>query len=147
VIYTRQLTLERVGIVGQVQRIIAAFEKWHPVRVGIETTAYQVALKEALEAESRRRGLYIPVVGLNTSANKRARIEGSSVFYENGTFRLPAVLPPEVEEQFLHFPKARHDDAPDVCAMGIELASTMRVTRRLEGAVAQWNPFARRGGW
>jgi predicted phage terminase large subunit-like protein len=145
-IYTRRLSLERIGVVDQVKRVLAAFEEWRPVKIGVETVGYQVALKQMLEDESRRRGLYMPIVPLQTTANKRARIEGSAPFYENGTFRLPAVLDPEVERQFLHFPKARHDDAPDVCAMGIELARALRATR-IEGATAGRNPFTHRGGW
>ncbi len=146
IIYTRRLSLERIGVVQQIRRIIAAFQEWRPLRIGIETVAYQVALKEILEEESRKLGLYMPIVGIQSTANKRARIEGSSPFYENGTFRLPAAIDPEIEEQFLHFPKARHDDAPDVCAMGIELARSLR-SARIEGATAERNPYARRGAW
>ncbi len=146
VIYTRELTLERVGVVEQVKRILAAFERWQPLRIGIETTAYQVALKDILEDEGRRRRLYLPLVGLKTIANKRARIEGSTPFYENGTFRLPPVLPAEIEEQFLHFPKARHDDAPDVCAMAIELARALRASGPIDGVTSRANRSTR-GGW
>jgi predicted phage terminase large subunit-like protein len=146
VIYTRRLSLERIGVVDQIKRIVAAFEEWRPVKVGIETVAYQAALAQILEEESRRRGLYMPIVPLQTTANKRARIEGSAPFFENGMFRLPPVLDPEVERQFLHFPKARHDDAPDVCAMGIELARSLRSTR-IEVASAQRSPRADPGAW
>lgn len=147
VIYTQQLALERIGIVEQVKRIVAAFERWQPLRIGIETTAYQVALKDILEEYGRTRRVYLPIVALRTIANKRARIEGSAPFYENGTMRLPAALSAEVESQFLHFPKARHDDAPDVCAMGIELARSLRTSARIEGATSGANAFAREGGW
>lgn len=146
VIYTRVLRLERVGVVEQARLIVEAFAAWRPARIGVETVAYQVALKEILEEEGRRRGLYLPVVALRTTANKRARIEGSSPFYENGTFRLPPALPPEIEEQFLHFPKARHDDAPDACAMGIELARAFR-TARVEAATVGRGPVTGRAGW
>jgi hypothetical protein len=148
VIYTRELSLERVGIVGQVQRIMRTFEQWRPVRIGIEAVAYQVALHDILAEIGRRERLYLPVVPLRTIANKRARIEGIAPFFENGTFRLPAALSPEAERQFLEFPKARHDDAPDVCAMGIELAREFRATGgAIEVIRASPNPFARRGGW
>ena len=147
IIYTRELRLERIGVVAQVKTIIAAFERWRPVRIGIETVAYQVALKEILEEESRRRGLYMPIVAIQTTANKRARIEGSSAFYENGLFRLPQNLDPEVEQQFLHFPKARHDDGPDVCAMAIELARALHAGASVEGCTASRNPYRRNGGW
>ena len=148
VIYTRELTLERIGVVEQVKRIVAAFEQWRPLKIGIETVAYQVALKDVLDDHSRKNRLYMPLVPIQTIANKRARIEGTSVFYENGTFRLPRTLDPEVESQFLHFPKARHDDAPDVCAMGIELARTLRSGGPVDGAVVRRNrSFARKGAW
>lgn len=146
VIYTRLLRLERIGVVEQVKRIVAAFAKWRPVKIGIETTAYQVALKEILDEHSRRSGLYMPVVAIQTITNKRARIEGSAAFYENGLFRLPA-LGSEAEQQFLHFPKARHDDAPDVCAMGIEMARTLRAGRQIELLTVDRVPFAGPGGW
>lgn len=147
IIYTRVLALERIGVVEQVRRILAAFEQWRPVKIGIETVAYQAALKEILADESRRRGLYLPLVSIASTGNKRARIEGASAFFENGTFLLPPALAPEVESQFLHFPKARHDDAPDVCAMAIELARSVRGALRVEALVDSSRAFTARGGW
>lgn len=146
-IYTLELTLERIGIVEQVRRIVDAFERHRPLRIGIETVAYQVALRDILADHSRTQRLYMPIVSINSTANKRARIEGSAPFFENGTFLLPERLDPEAETQFLHFPKAGHDDAPDVCAMAIELARGLRAAGRIEGATAGSNPFARRGAW
>ncbi len=146
-IYTRVLSLERIGIVQQVKRIVAAFRRWRPVKIGIETVAYQVALKQILEEHSRRHRLYMPIVALKTTANKRARIEGAAPFFENGLFRLPRRLDPEVERQFLHFPKARHDDAPDVCAMGIELARSVCATGDCDARSGSASPFMRDGGW
>jgi len=147
VIYTRRLTLERIGIVEQVKRIVAAFERWRPLKIGIETVAYQVALQQILEAHSRKHHLYMPIVPIRTLAHKQTRIEGSAPFYENGTFRLPPVLDPEIESQFLHFPNGQHDDAPDVCAMGIELARSLRAGTQFEGITIRRNPFSRDGGW
>jgi predicted phage terminase large subunit-like protein len=137
VIYTRELRIERIGVIEQIRRILEAFERWRPVKIGIETVAYQAALQQFLDEQGRRTQAYLPIVPIRTTGNKRARIEGSAPFYENGTFRLPKVLDPEIESQFLHFPKARHDDAPDVCAMGIELARTLRAGREIEIRVAR----------
>jgi predicted phage terminase large subunit-like protein len=147
VIYTRQLTLERIGVVAQVKRIVAAFQRWRPVVVGIETVGYQKALLQAVEEESRRRKLYMPLVGIRPAGSKVARIESSAILYADGRFRLPPVLDPECEQQFLHFPKAAHDDAPDVCAMGIELVRGLHLGAAAEGAVAPWDAHDRRGGW
>ena len=147
IIYTLELSLERIGIVLQIKRVIEAFTRWKPLRIGIETTAYQVALKQMLDETSRKQRLYLPIVPINAQTNKRARIEGSVPFYENGTFLLPPTLAPEIEEQFLHFPKARHDDAPDVCAMGVELARALTGTINFDGVIAERTARGRRGAW
>lgn len=86
IIYTRELTLERIGIVEQIDRIISAFQRWRPVTVGIETNAYQIALKQSIEEKSRRLKLYIPVVSIANRKDKKARVQGSAPFYENGLF-------------------------------------------------------------
>ncbi len=125
-ILTREIMLDRIGFQEQVRRIIAAFRQHRPVKVGVESVAYQVALCQVLEEDSRRSGLYIPIVRVSTKKDKTLRIESSACFFENGTFRLPADLPADIEDQFLHFPRAGHDDAPDVCAMAIDLARDMR---------------------
>lgn len=146
VIYTRALRLARVAVPEQVRMILAACKEWHPVRIGIETTAYQAALHQILEELSRNERLYLPIVPVKSTANKRARIEGSAAFFEQGTFRLPPGLDPEVEAQFLHFPKARHDDAPDVCAMGIELARGLRSLNGVGGIIVR-TERPHRGEW
>lgn len=146
VIYTAKLLLERIGFVAQVKRIVELFKRFKPQRIGIETNAYQVALKDVLDDIGRKQRLYLPITGIRATANKIARIEASAPFYENGTFRLPPKLSPEAEQQFLHFPKARHDDGPDVCAMAIELARTLRSTSRVEAAALRSGAFDRNGG-
>lgn len=148
VIFTRELRLERLSIVDQIRLILDACQRWRPVRVGIETTAYQVVLRQILEEHSRRSGLYLPIVSIAALDNKRARIEATAPFFENGVFRLPPGLSPEIESQFLHFPKARHDDAPDVCAMGIQLARSLRAAGPGPvGMLSQMSRFPRHGGW
>lgn len=137
VIYTRVLSLKRIGFVQQVKLILAAAAEWQPVRIGIETTAYQAALKQVLEEESRKQGLYLPLVGMNTRVNKKQRIEGTCMCYENGSFLLPPQLDAEAETQFLQFPRGKHDDAPDVCTMGIELARSIRGGARFQAVLPE----------
>lgn len=146
VIYTRELVLERIGIVEQVRRIRAAFRRWRPVRIGIEVNGYQAALRQILDDVGRRQHEYLPIAGLTVSANKRARIEGVIPFFENGSFRLPPDLDPEVELQFLQFPNSAHDDAPDVCALALELARSLLAIGRLE-CLHPPNSHPRRALW
>lgn len=127
IIYTRALSLHRVPLVDQVRLIVASQQRWHAAKIGIETVAYQVALQHALVDHGRRHGLYLPVVGLRVHTRKRGRIEGLAPLIANGSFRLPLELPAAVLDQFLQFPHAGHDDAPDVCTLGLMLARDIAI--------------------
>ncbi len=145
-IYTRELILERINFVEQIERVLQAFRRWRPVKIGIEVTGNQSALLCALQDRGRREHLYLPLTPIHALRDKWERIRKSTVEYESGRFHLPPGLPPEVEAQFLLYPRGDHDDAPDVCAMGIELArafGTGRVEgltrpRRFPGGRADW---------
>ncbi len=122
IIHTIELLLERIDIVRQVQRIVELYDRWTPMSIGIEVNGYQAALPQTLEDQGRRTGRYLPVVPIRAVAHKRARIEAIAPLLARGVFRLPRALSSEAEAQFLHYPSGRHDDAPDVCALAVELA-------------------------
>lgn len=123
-IHTRELLLSRVGFIEQVRLVRAACGRWKPVRVGIETVGYQRALLQALKSPPTDDPTAppLPLAEVSPTIGKRARIAASTIEYESGRFLLPADLSAEAERQFLECPGGRHDDAPDVCAMGIELS-------------------------
>ncbi|MCC7017941.1 MAG: hypothetical protein IT564_12130, partial [Rhodospirillales bacterium] len=125
-ILTRELLLARINAVRQIDRIVEEFRRWKPLKVGIESVAYQDALCQMVEDKGRRSGLYIPVERIASLGGKQARLAASACLFENGTFLLPEDLSAEAEEQFLHCPRGEHDDAPDVCAMAIQLARQVR---------------------
>jgi hypothetical protein len=124
-IYTRELTLARCPVTQQIAMIVNAYDKWRPLQIGIETNGYQITLKQYLDQESRKRGWYMPITELHTHTHKEMRIRAIAPLFERGDFRLPRDLDPEVERQFLQFPGAGRDDAPDVCAMGIDVARSL----------------------
>lgn len=132
-IYTRELTLEKIDFVQQVRRIISVFEAWRPERVGIESNAYQMALVHTLRDYSARSGLYMPIEPMMTRRNKELRIRGLAPLFAGGSLFLPQNLSRDAELQFLEFPFAGHDDAPDVCAMGVELARRVQGEAGVEG--------------
>lgn len=136
-IYTRELSLERINIVQQVRRITAAFETWRPVKIAIESNAYQMSLVHALRDYSTRGALYMPIVAVPSRGEKKARIQGLAPLFEEGSLLLPENLSTEAESQFLEFPNAGNDDGPDVCAMGVELARSVRQAGSIECQTAR----------
>lgn len=144
VIYTHELTLERIDAPTQVQRVLDAFKRYPRVaRIGIEATGYQRTLRQHCEDECRKRGLYLPLQDIDTRSGKVGRIQGASPFFENGTFLLPPTLDPEAESQFLHFPAGKHDDAPDVCAMALQLVRELRGAHLVQAQVVSSGRFNR----
>jgi len=85
VIYTLALTLDRVPIPEQVQRLLEAFERWRPLKIGIETTGYQQALLDTLADASRKQRLYLPLEPIRSTRNKQARILGTVSLYQGAT--------------------------------------------------------------
>lgn len=149
IIHSRILSLERIDITAQIERVVEAFGRFAPVLVGIEAVAYQVALIQSLEARSLVERLYMPIMELHPRGHKVARVQGAAYFFSKGMFRLPEDLSPEAEAQFLHFPRGGHDDAPDVCAMAITLVRELRgPAGGIEALTrSKGNPFARGGAW
>jgi predicted phage terminase large subunit-like protein len=74
----------------QVKTIIRKYQEWLPERVGIETNAYQRALKQQVVRDA-----LIPVKQLEHRGDKYTRIVSMSPFFENGQIYLRMALPEE----------------------------------------------------
>lgn len=72
----------------QVKLILSYFEKWKPLRVGIESTAYQQALAQHLRAHTA-----VPVQELKPSADKVTRALKITPHFENGKVYVHRNLP------------------------------------------------------
>lgn len=96
--------------------------KYKPMRIGIETVAFQEALIYMLDEEMRRRNIVIPVTGIKHGAEKtkEMRISGLVPRFEFGYVYLAQGLV-ELESEILSFPRAKHDDIIDALASIDEL--------------------------
>lgn len=106
----------------QIDNIFSMYEKWHPSAIGLETVAYQKALKSWLEEKMRIRGVYFPITELkrSTNENKEFRIKGLEPFYREGKiFHSPWMK--SLEQELTQFPKGKHDDEADALASQLEL--------------------------
>jgi predicted phage terminase large subunit-like protein len=63
----------------QPKMIITKYQEWLPVRIGLETNAYQKALKQQTVKDA-----VIPIKGLNHTGDKYTRIMTMTPFFENG---------------------------------------------------------------
>jgi len=105
-----------------IDNIFTTYQKWKPSVVGLETIAYQKALKSWLEEKMRDRGIYFPITELrrNTNESKEFRIKALEPFYREGlVFHAPWMK--SLEMELLQFPKGKHDDEIDALASQLDL--------------------------
>ena len=90
----------------------------HARVIGIETTAYQEALKGQVEEKMRKAGNYIQIVGFKPREKKNDRLKALEYPISTGLLLLPAKASETsaVEMtvgQFVEWPRGKHDDALD----------------------------------
>ncbi len=98
---------------------------WSYTAFGIESVAFQQALKEWTDYQAGERGIWLNIEAIpNTGgeAGKLARIRGTLGFYKAGRVRVHESLKSsEFVRQLIQFPRG-HDDGPDAAEMMIRLA-------------------------
>jgi len=109
-------------VAESIDNIFSMFQKWNPSVVGLETVAYQKALKSWLEEKMRERGVFFPITELrrNTNESKEFRIKALEPFYRDGlVFHAPWMK--SLETELLQFPKGKNDDEIDALASQLDL--------------------------
>lgn len=99
--------------------IAALTKKWNPIRVGIETVAFQNTLLKVYKEHTRKTGVNIPWMELKrTKKSKRARILALQPRVERGDFNVVEDIK-NVDwliEEMTTYPRSPHDDILDTLA-------------------------------
>ena len=96
------------------------YEKYRPLKVGIESVAYQKSFSYFAEEEMRKRGVYFMIEDIKSTSKKEERVKGLQPLYKTGViYHREGML--KLEEQLLAFPYGLHDDYPDCLAMMLKL--------------------------
>lgn len=135
------------GRLDPLQTIDALFmvqQKYRPVRIGIESVAYQKALFYFIEEEQRKRGVYFAISEIKSLNKKEERIKGLQPMFKTGIMFMRK-NEMKLEEQLLSFPKGLHDDYPDALSMQIQLMENThrRVESRKKHAPRYEDPLAK----
>lgn len=115
--------------------IFRAVQKWQPLSVGIETVAYQAALKHFLEKEMPHRGVFFRIQPLKAEMKKNLRIDAIQPRFALGTvwFKKDAHWLSKLEGELLAYPHGAHDDVIDALAYMEQMITEPQVRRRFDG--------------
>ncbi|MBF9263382.1 phage terminase large subunit [Paracidovorax cattleyae] len=103
---------------------------------GVETVQFQEFLRTELIKRSAEAGVPVPARGLIPIADKLLRIESLQPHMHNGLIRLHSSQTTLID-QFRHFPKADHDDGPDMVQMLWMMAVTGGVAAAAQAGNSQ----------
>ena len=144
--YTREHWGNPKFIIDEIYR---QYERWQyitkePIRIGIESVAYQKALiygfKDHPKFNKTKGRLFIHQ--LTSDTNKTRRILSLQPRYENHAFRwLPVHT--ELESELYRFPKSQHDDILDTVAMALQMLAETDPPKKVDpstirGTMAWW---------
>jgi predicted phage terminase large subunit-like protein len=96
--------------------IIEVQREWHCIVWGFEAVAFQEFVRTELVKRSAAAAVPVPARGIVPTADKELRILTLQPHMANGLIRLHPRLVTLID-MFKHYPKADHDDGPDMVAM------------------------------
>lgn len=121
-LYARTVEQKQMRFTEQVKYLLHRYDLDQPDRLGVDTNAYQLALKDQLDEESRESGRYIPVLEMQSKGEKLTRIAAIAPLVENGTLRFRLDGGHNTVLRQLYFLGKIATDAADALEMAVRLA-------------------------
>lgn len=110
----------RLSLSKQYDAIIHEAERFNPVKIGVESGAYQTALTDELKSST-----VLPIKSISQKVDKVTRARSMSVLFENGQVYFPSRKMRLIEE-LRRFPKVEYDDTVDALDIAIRVSQKRR---------------------
>lgn len=98
---------------------------------GVETVQFQYYFAEIMRQKSAEVGEFLPIVEINSTQNKDARIQSLQPFVKNGYIKF-SKKHKTLLKQMMEYPMGKNDDGPDGLQMGVKLALDIKVGRKVD---------------
>lgn len=132
----------KIGPETLVDTLFTLHQKNRYEKIGIEKTAYLEGLKPFIDAEQRKRDIFLPIVELShNQIAKEVRIRGLIPRYAAGSVFHITGRCDALEEEMMQFPSGVHDDVLDGTAYQNQLVKSSG-TVKVKGA--RWKSYNRR---
>jgi len=116
-IYVLDFYRDKLSFPMQVKAIHVQAEIHKPLKIAIESNAYQKAMSQQLRQMSM-----LPVVETKTTKDKITRMIALSPHFENGRIRIKKDMT-ELIDEYLKFPRGEHDDMLDALEIAVRSAA------------------------
>jgi predicted phage terminase large subunit-like protein len=116
-IYVAEIVRKRMGLTDTYRTLFHLYEKWHPEKVGIETTAYQKALVHYIDEQKKKNDMIrtMRVQEIKSDMDKVRKIRQLEPRYNLGNIyhRQNDPMTKTLESELLRFPRGATDDVID----------------------------------
>jgi len=120
-VYVLDYQREKCSPGRMIDMIFEQVAKWSPVKVGIETVAYQKSIQYWVREKMRSKNKWFEIEPItNTRRSKNARIMGLQPLFANGAIMLRNWMG-ELRSELLAFPYGKNDDLADALSMQLGL--------------------------
>lgn len=119
-IYVLDWSRDHLDFPEQLKLVSSQYNRWKPLIVGVESTAYQAALSQQLLSTRA-----YPIKQLKPTSDKTTRFMSRFTLFENGKVFLPHGhhLLGEFENEFSVYPQVKHDDLLDATEIALSMIS------------------------
>ena len=128
-IYVLDCVKRHLTFPEQVKMISGKFEKFDPIRVGVESNAYQRAVVQEIRANTAYK--HIRAFPIFTTVDKETRAHKLAARFENGEVVFAKDMA-ELEDELLSFPHGDHDDLFDALDIAVTMATRRKLIKRRE---------------
>lgn len=98
---------------------------------GVETVQFQYYFAEIMRQKSAEVGEYLPILEINSTQNKDARIQSLQPFVKNGYLKF-SKKHKTLLKQMTEYPMGKNDDGPDGLQMAVKLALEVKVGSKVD---------------
>jgi hypothetical protein len=125
------------------ENMISVWKKWHVIKFGVESVAWQKVYYRFLKAESVRRGIHLPIMELKTDTRttKKMRIRSMVPYWRAGFFKVPGTSIATLQgnlailvDELLRYPRVTNDDCVDALAYMDQLLQRPSVSAMIRKA-------------
>lgn len=133
----------KIGPEALVDTLFTLHAKNRYEKIGIEKTAYLDGLKPYMDAEQRKRNVFLPIVELqHRQTAKEIRIRSLIPRYASGSVFHVRGRCDALEEEMMQFPSGVHDDVIDATAYQSQIVK--EGSRGIKAQGPQWKGYNRR---
>ena len=128
-----------------IDALFSHYNKWHPLKVGVEAVAYQSTLQYWIKERQALENLFFEVIGItHGKRSKNERILGLQPPIFAGTLHIRSWMT-ELVNELLAFPLGAYDDIIDALSMQIEFWNAIQVSSDTYDAPFDEDPFSLQG--